>query len=528
MLRSVCVLLCSCLIAACSQGFSPPEPANQELQLNLMTEPASLDPAQAWDSPSRVLIQQLFEGLARIGPDGNPQPAMAKSIDVSADKQTYVFHLREASWSNGEAVTAEDFLYAWTKQLLPAAPLPMAEHLYVIKNGKAVKNGRLSASELGIYAPDDKTLVVALEHPAPYFLELVTTPAFMPVHQATDIKDRDWANAPESYVSNGPFLLKNWTHSDSVVVERNPNYWDAGNVHLSRINWVMIGDAMTELSLFEAGDLDWAGSPFSYLPNDAIPSLRASGQLQVKSRAAVYYYLLNTKSYPLQNRSFRRALAYAVDRDAIVEHILQSGEEPAMNLVPPQLFAQGRPLFPSYDPERAQKLFSQALSELAITAQELPSFTLSYNSNETHETIATAIQEQWRSVLGIDVTLHNEEWKVYLDKLKSGDYQIGRMGYNAHVGDPLIFLDIFDGAHDAENFTRWEDPAYASLVEQLRRASNPDKRAELIREAEQKLMEAMPIIPIYHYANVYLRNPRLRDVVMGSTGIPDFRWARKE
>jgi oligopeptide transport system substrate-binding protein len=513
------------VLTSCTQ--SPQKSSQQTLRLNLGTEPPSLDPRQAIDLTSGIVLKMLYDGLTRMATNGKTKPSVAKTITVSEDLKTYTFKLRDSLWSNGDPVTAHDFSYAWKWILDPKNDARYAYQLYVIKNAKAAKEGKISLDDVGIHVIDDSTLIVELEYPTPYFLELTSMMMYYPVNKKSAVKGAANDGKPaDQYISNGPFQLISWRHNNELTLEKNKLYWDASSVRLDEIRLFVINDATTELHLFESGELDWAGTPLSVgLPNDAILSLKESGNLHIKPEAATYFYEFNTEKFPLNNKKLRKALAYAINRKAIVENITQANQIPATSFLPPLLALQGTPYFPDADIQTAQKLLKEALSELGLTLEDLPKITISYNTSENHHKIAQAVQQQINQALGIKIELNNLEWKVYLDALSGHNFDIGRLSWIADFNDPITFLQIFKYKSNSTNSTGWENPEYIALLDESSREPNRKKRLALLQKAETILMDEMPIIPIYFIMNSYLKNPKLQNVYLSGLGDIDFKWA---
>jgi oligopeptide transport system substrate-binding protein len=532
MCRKVFLALFVTLLTSC--GNPSNTNPKQILRLNIFTEPPTLDPRKATDSTSVNVLLNLFEGLTRIGEDHQPHPAIAETIAVSEDRRVYTFTLRQAHWSNGEKVTAHDFLYAWQTLLDPHFPSLFAYKLYVIEHAAEIKSGALPMETLGARALDEQTLEVTLKYPTPYFLELAAFPTFYPINRQIDKKNPEWAaDAGSDYVSNGPFQLKTWEHESEIVAIKNPHYWDAEVVKLEALHLAMIDDTTTEFYMFEMDELDWAGSPMSNLPPDLIPAFKEE---KIKNKlpvtfypaTAVYYYKINTLHPPLENVSIRKALSYAINRKDIVEHVTQAGQTPATALVPPMPGWEKRaPLFKDGDHELAKTLFARGLEELKITREQFPNLTLCYNTNREHEKIAQAIQQQWKETLRIDVELTHCDWKVYLSKITKQDYQIGRMGWVGDFHDPVSFLEPFkfrnDPDSDGNNDTGWEHPDYIAYLDQAEQELDVSKRAELLRKAEALLISEMPIIPIYYIVNGYLKKKYVQDVYLSPLGTADFK-----
>jgi len=495
------------------------------LRINLASEPQTLDPRAARGLSDLTLMRMFFEGLTRIGKEEKPELALASKVDISEDLKTYTFHLRAANWTNGEPVTAEDFAYAWKKILDPKFPSDSAFQLYVIKNAKAVKQATAPIDALGVQVVDAQTLKVELEQPTPYFLELVASPCFFPVHKKTDETNTHWMENASSYVSNGPFSLAEWKHQNCILAKRNPTYWDSQAVALSEIEMVMVKEE-TELKMFEKRELDWAGSPLSALPVDALRELKSGKHLHVKPSLGTYFLRANVEKPPFDNPKIRWAFALAIHRQAIVEHVTQGNQIPATSIVPISMHLQNEPYFQDGDVEMARSLFKAILSELKISKEEFPEVVLTYAMNERNHLIAQALQQQWFEALGVHVRLEGIERKVYFDRLSKKDYQLSSGNWLADFNDPINFLEVFKYKATGTNNTQWEDPNYTELLDDSMRLSDLEKRKQILRHSERILMDAMPVIPLYHYTLLYLKDDKLKDVVLTSMGQVDFKWVR--
>ena len=530
--QTLFVCLSFFLLNSCQQAENDMQQRmqRQHLSVNMHSEPPTLDSRLAADTTSSFVLRLLFEGLTRIGPDRKPHPAAAESIEVSEDKLSYTFVLRNADWSNGDPITAHDFAEAWRYVLDPVTPADYAYQLYILKNGKLAKEGKVSIDEVGIRVVNDRTLLVQLEHPAPYFLELLTHTTFLPIHHRIAEKNERWShNAGEDFVSNGPFTLEEWRHSDEITLKKNPHYWDESVVHLNTITISMIDDVNTELSLYDSGDLDWAGTPISLgLPNEAIPMLREEGRLQTAPISATYFYVFNCEKVPFNNEKIRRAFSLAINRRAIVDNVTLAGQEPALSFVPASMHLKDEDYFPDSAVQMAKKLFHEGLEELGITVDQIPPINLSYNTSEGHQKVAQAIQQQWRRAFNIQVGLENFEWKVYLDKLVKRDYQVGRLGWIADYHDPINFLEAYQYHDNPMNHSGWEDPNFSHLLTLAEQERDEQARFDYLSQAEEVFIDAMPIAPIYHNTNSFLKREELKDVIFSSVGSVDFKWARFE
>ncbi|GGD18144.1 peptide ABC transporter substrate-binding protein [Pontibacillus salipaludis] len=505
--------------------------AEQVFKANIASEPFSLNPSLANDATSSAVLLQTFEGLTRIGPEGEPQEAMASEIETSDDLKKYTFTIREdAKWSNGDPVTAQDFEYAWKWALDPNNNSQYAYQLYYVKNAEAANTGEGNLEDVGVTAVDEQTLEVELENPTPYFLELTAFYTYFPVNSKIAKENEEWyADAGENYVSNGPFKMTEWSHNDSITLEPNEEYWDKDAVKLDRIEFAMINDFNTELNSFKQGEFDWAGSPFGSLPTEAIPSLKEDGSLNVEPIAGTYWYKFHTEKEPFNNVNIRKAFAYAIDRQGIVENITKAGQVPAMAAVPPTMFSDNEEgYFDAVNIEKAKEHLQKGIEELGYdSVEDMPAVTLSYNTSESHAKIAQAIQDMWKENLGVEVELSNAEWAVYIDQLHQGDYQIGRMGWLGDFNDPINFLELYK-EKGGNNDTRWHSEEFASLLEESQTETDSEKRTEMLKEAEGILMDEMPIAPIYFYTNAWVQDENLKDVVMSGLGDVQLKWAHFE
>jgi oligopeptide transport system substrate-binding protein len=493
------------------------------LRLNIHDEPQTLDPRKARHANSLALISMLFDGLTRANKEGKIELSLAERVEISDDLKTYTFHLKNTQWTNGNFVKASDFAYAWKKMLSPNFPSDMVFLLYVIKNAKAAKEGTVSVDEVGIHAPNDQTLVVELEHPTPYFLELVSSPTFFPVLQGIDEQNALWTQDAASYVSNGPFQLVVWKHHDQLVLMKNETYWDAPQVNIAALQLYMLNEE-TELKMFEKKQLDWAGSPLSTLPIDAIKGLKEKNLLQTRKGLATYFIRTNTEFAPLSHPSIRKAFALAVNRQAIVEHIAQGSQLPATGLVPLSFGLQKQPYFHDGDLQTARQLFEQGLASLGLSKEQLPEISYLYRMTERNHLIAQAIQQQWYNAFGIRIRLEGMEAKTFFHRVSKQDYHFAYGDWIADFADPVNFLEVFK-YKGGSNGTLWENQHYAELLDRSYQTKDPKERFALFAQCEQILIEEMPIIPVLYSNMLYLNQPELKDVVLSSMGGIDFKWA---
>ncbi|MCH9626226.1 MAG: Oligopeptide-binding protein OppA [Chlamydiales bacterium] len=524
-------LYCALLIVASACSHSKKIPSSQKLRLNIFTEPPTLDSRKATDSTSMNVIQMLFEGLTSIDENHTPYPAAAETITVSEDGLTYLFTLREAHWSNGDKVEAEDFVYAWQKILDPAYPSIFADKLYMIENAFEIKAGKLPIEALGVHILDERTLEVKLKHPAPYFLELTAFPTYFPVNKKVDLLNSEWAaEAGSQFACNGPFMLQKWDHENEIIVQKNPLYWDADVVRLETIQLAMIEDITTEFYMFEMNELDWWGFPLSSVSGDLISQLIEQNLADSYEALAVYYYKINTDVFPLNNINIRKALAYAINRQEIVDHVTQAKQMPALSIIPSMKGWGGSQLcFEDNDQKKAQAFLQKGLEELGLQLKDFPSLTLSYNTSREHQKTAQAIQQQWHNVLGIKIELEHCDWKVYLSKVNKQNYEIARMGWLGDYCDPISFLTPFKFRDDpligGQNETGWEHPDYIACLDNADHELDLDKRFEYLKQAEELFLSEMPVIPIHFIRCWYLKKPHVEGVQISRLGMANFKKA---
>ncbi|MED1958378.1 peptide ABC transporter substrate-binding protein [Brevibacillus formosus] len=502
---------------------SAPTSGSKVLKLNLHSEPPTADPGIAEDTTSSTIITATFEGLTRVGKDGKYNPAAAESYTVSEDGKKYTFKIRDNKWSNGDPVTANDFEYAWKRALDPKTASNYAYQLYYVKGAEDFNKGIGKAGDVGVKAIDDKTLKVELTNPTPFFPELVAFKTYFPVNKKVVEGNKKWADEAKTVVGNGPFKMETWEHKSNLTVVKNEKYWDKANVKLDKIEFTMIEDENTELSMFDNDELDWAGAPTSALPIDALPALREAGILKTQPIAGTYFYRFNTEQAPFTNAKIRKAFAYAINRESITADILQAGQVPATGFVPPSVALNKDGYFKDNDLEVAKKLLVEGMKEEGIS--KLPPITLIYNTSEGHKKIAKEIQDQWKKNLGVDIKLENKEWKVYLEDVHQGNYQIARGGWLGDFNDPINFLEMFQEQDGGNNDTRWGNSKYKELLNQSALEQDPEKRKAILMQAEQILMDEMPIMPIYFYTQSWVQNENLKDVVIDGLGAIDFKYA---
>jgi oligopeptide transport system substrate-binding protein len=530
------------------------------LRYNLTSEPQYLDPRLAMGVEFPVL-QNIFDGLVRYNLQGQIEPSVAESYTISDDHLTWTFKLKDTKWSNGEPVTAQDFEYSWKTALSPEMASGYAYQFYYIKNGEAFnssipKDGKyyyrkvdasgnpvtdasgnpvpdltkpFDPESVGVKAIDDKTLQVTLEAPTPYFIALLTTPTYFPINKKLDQSNPNWAKSADNYVSNGPFKLTKWDHSHVIEVEKNPYYWDKDKVKLDKIVFDMIESNITEMTMFENGELDWGQSP----PLAELDKLNSQGEIVFCSSSATRFLRFNTTRKPLNDPRVRKALTLAIDRNAIAKNVIKGGAQPAMGFVPfgfsdatpgSDFRKVGGDLFKAFDPDTAKKLLADAGYP---GGKGFPNFELLYSTNETNKSIAEAIQRMWKDNLGIGLTLVNQETKVISDRRTRLEYDILLSYWGADYADPMTFIDMWITG-SGSSYINWSNKQYDEYVKTAKSTEDQKVRMDAMHKAEAILMDEMPICPIYFPTSAQLVKPYVKDYYFvppgGYLGI-DFKWA---
>lgn len=497
---------------------------SKPLKLCLMTDPLDLDTRKFSDNITSQFALFIYEGMTRFTPDGL-KLALAESVKISKDKKTYLFTLRDAQFSDGTPITAQDFERSWKRILDPSFAAYNPDYLFCIKNAKRAYKQECSTEEVGIVALDEKKLQVVLEYPSDYFLELLANKTFYPMPKSFDKKSVTQSNRVETYLSSGPFMIKKWLPHNKIILKKNPNYWDADAVKLQKIELHIISDEMTQLSMFETHGLDWAGSPLSMLPLDSIQRLQQTRNVHAYPTASLYFYTFNTQRFPLNNVNLRKALTLAINRKELIEHVTQGQESPAFALLPTKMHGIHRSYYEDGDQEKAKEYLDIALKELNLTKENFPVLKLSYPNIQARHVLAQAIQQQWNQALGIQVQLESKEWQVFLSEINKRDYQIGAIGRGTHHLDPFYYLSLFKEKNQSSNRSGWEDPKYIKLLMQAEKEEDPSVREKMLSDAESIFMSHMPVAPIFYPTNFYIKNPKLQDVFLSDLGSIDFKWA---
>ncbi|MDH4619050.1 peptide ABC transporter substrate-binding protein [Brevibacillus sp. AY1] len=506
-----------------SQSGAAAEAKPMVLHWSINSEPPSLDPGIAVDADSFDMIYAAFEGLTSYDLNGELTNATAESFTASPDFTKYTFKIRpDAKWSNGDPVTAHDFVYAIKRNLDPKTASEYAYQLYYIKGGEEYNTGKGSADDVGVKALDDHTVEFTLKSPTPFFRELTFFPTLFPLHQKTVESNPQWAAEAATIVGNGPFIMEEWEHKVKIAFVKNDNYWDKENVKLDRLEISMIDDNNTAFSMFENGDFDWGGYPASTLPPDVIPSLKDAGTLMVASNPGTQSVVFNTTKPPFNNKKIRQAFSYSIDRQAIIDNILQTGVPAAYGWVPSSMGLKPEGFFKE-DPQKAKQLLEEGMKELGLTT--FPSVTYTFDTTDMNKKLAEALQDQWKQTLGVDVKLYTAELKVYRDMRSQANFDMIRFQWGADFNDPINFLEMFRDKTGGNNHPDWENPKFKELIDQSYSEPDLEKRKQILLEAETILMEEMPLAPINFRGNPYVKNDKVKDFVIFPLGGAYFKYA---
>ncbi|MBT8140583.1 MAG: peptide ABC transporter substrate-binding protein [Gammaproteobacteria bacterium] len=506
-------VLCLVCIPACDLGPSNVEQGWQKKVLHLGngTEPVDLDPHIVTGVTEHNIISALLEGLVSEHPRTlAPMPGAARWWKISADGLRYTFKLQEnGRWSNGDALTAEDFVWSWQRVLSAELGSEYAYQLYPIRNARAYHQGQLKDfSKVGVRAVDNLTLEVELAHPTAYFLSLLAHFSTFPVHPNTVLlhggmtqRGSHWTR-PGNFVGNGPFQLQEWRLNYRITVTKNLHYWDAAKVDLNAIRFYPIDNVQTEERMFRTGVLHVASS----LPPDKIQTYlqQASERISIDPYLGTYYYRFNTQRPPLNDARVRRALSLAINRQLLVDAITKGGQQAAYSFTPPDIHGYSPPQgLVRFDVDAARQLLAEAGFP---GGQGFPALELLYNTSDGHRRVAVAIQQMWKQALGIDIALSNQDWKVYLSRVQELDYDIARAGWIGDYPDPNTFLDMFV-SEGGNNRTGWRSARYDKLIAAAASEPSNQKRMQYFYQAESELLEQSPIMPLYIYTRVQLKHP---------------------
>lgn len=516
LLASAGALCLSLLISGCGGGVPDADDgvAAGILLLGNGAEPKTLDPQLATGVTENKIISSLIEGLIAYHPtdDNLPEPGVAERWESNDDASEWTFYLRkDARWSNGDPVVAQDFIYSYSRMLDPGFPGEYGQMLYIMENAEAYNNGEVpDFSQVGVEAVDEHTLRFRLVGPTPFFLGMLKHYSWYPVHPATieahggmyDMSGR-WTML-ENFVGNGAFVLAEWRPNQFVRVERSPTYWDRERVRLNEIYFYAVEDINTERRMFDSGLLHVTNT----VPSNDIPNLKATRPeiINIDPYLGTYFFRLNVTRAPLDNPLVRKALNWAIDRQSIVDRVILGDQRPATAYVPEGFNGYRIPAELGFDPDKARAYLADAGYP---NGEGFPVISLLFNTSESHRKVAEAVVAMWNDVLNINLQLENKEWKVYLDAQSHLDYEISRSGWIGDFMDPITFLEMFTTGN-GNNDTGWGSPQYDALIAKGFRSATQEEHFAALMAAEAILLEELPIVPLYWYTRIYLKDPRVQ------------------
>ncbi len=500
----------------------------QEIVINNAAEPESLDPHKVSGVPESNILRQMLVGLTTTDTEGNTVPGMATEWS-SEDNKVWVFKLRDAKWSNGDPVTAHDFVYSFRRVVDPATASPYATYLAGLKvvNAQDIVDGKVKPDTLGVKAIDDKTLEVTLAEPVPYFPHALFHTSVKPVNQKVVEALGDQWTRVGNFVGNGPYTLKEWQVNERIVLERNPNYYDDANTTINKVTLLVIGSDTTDVQRYKAGEVDITADA---LPPTQFKQLQSElgDEVKVSPKLCTYYYEFNHTKAPFDDVRVRRALSLVLDRDTIVDKILGQGQKVAYQFTPEATngIKNHTPEWKSWDKAKRIEEAKKLLNEAGYSESNPLKFELLYNTNEQHKTLAVAAASFWKDALGfVDVTLANQEWKTYLDTRRTQKHQMSRGGWCADYNEASTFLNTFLST-DSSNYGKYNSPAFDAIMAQTLGADvTPEQRAELYRQAEEVLDKEAATIFVYQYVAPRLVKPYVSGF---ATNDPQGQWHAKD
>ena len=531
-----------------------------EITLNIASEPQSIDPALNSAVDGAIMLGHMFEGLMKWKDSGVETPGsdgtctnaeltegQAESYEKVVNDDgtvTYTFKIRsDARWSDGKPVTAGDFVYSWQRLVTPETTADYNYMIDSVVNANEIMAGDMDPTELAVSAPDDSTFVVTLTSDLPYFLEVCAFPATFPVRQDVTTKEDgtpndQWTFDVATYLCNGPYKLTAWNHNSEIVMEPNEQYYDAANLGPDKITFKLMDDQNAMLSGFNSGELDFIED----VPQAELPSLIASGDLKIVDYIGTYYVCYQTQKAPFDDPRVRQAFTLAVNRTFIVDKVTQAGQVPANGFVPAGVYdAAGstgddfRTVGGAYysiegDADYSYEANCEKARELLADAgypngEGFPVVEYLYNTSDAHKAVAEALQNMWETELGVKVTLNNQEWAVFLQTRKDGNYSIARNGWIADYNDPMSFLDMWltgGGNNDAQ----YANADYDAKIQEAKNTTDPAARMKLMHEAENIIMgQDWALNPLHFYTQKYMLSDRVGGMFYTPLGYFFFSYA---
>lgn len=523
------------LVACGSSGDGKKSSASSDekiLSVQTGPDPEIVDPALNSAVDGGEMILHAFEGLLKLDENGDPEAGQAEKWEVSEDGLTYTFHLRDGlKWSDGSDLTAEDFVYSWQRVCDPNVAAPYAETVLGMVEGydKAVAG---DIEKLGVEAKDDKTFVVHLANPCPYFESLAAFATLNPVQKETIETNGDaWATEADTYISNGPFYMAEWVPGSYVLMKKNPNYWDADSIKLDGIKFNLIEDANAAYSAYQTGEILMVKD----VPTEEIPSLKDNDEFHVEPLIGTYYISLNLEKAPFDNKLVREALSLAIDREYVANTLMQGTYSPAGNIVGPgwkdtdgsefhDKSNGGSEYIDSSDYDANLQKAKDLLKEAGYPdGKGIPKIDYLINDSGYHKVVGEYLQKAWGE-LGIDVTVDVVEWASFTPMRRNGDFMAARNGWVGDYTDPSNILELFT-TDNGNNDGNYSNPAFDAAIEKSRTTTDAAERSAVLHEAEDIIMEDAGCIPVAYYNDFYLMSSKVTGAWHASNGYWYFMYA---
>ncbi|KXY78862.1 MULTISPECIES: peptide ABC transporter substrate-binding protein [Bacillus] len=514
----VMALVTSLLLTACNnkENKSDTKAKKQVLNVTVSEEIPSLDTAKTMDGTSAHVMQNIFEGLYVLDDQDQPIPAVAKSFKRSEDGKKYTFDLRkDAKWSNGDNVTAHDFMFAWKRAITPETASQYASMLFYVKNAKEINKGTMPLDELGVTVINDYKLEVELEQPIPYFLQLLALPIYLPQHESfLKEQGKNYALEPSNLLYNGPFVLEKWKHEQEFQLKKNATYWDQKKVKLDEINFQIVKDTMTVVNLYEAGDLDRVP-----INSQFVDKYKGSKELHMSSEPGIAMLRFNEQNNALVNKKVRQSISLALNREEFVAHFINNGAKPASGLVPAghineetgKDFRKESGNLSSYDLQNAKKIWDEAKKELGVEQVKLEFLTFEQdNAKRMAEYIKGDLE---KNLQGLTIQIKQQPFKQKLQLEQTGDYDISMANWGPDYKDPISYLELFTTGN-LNNKMNYSNLHYDELIKKAKTdfVLEPEKRWGALLEAEQVLLEDAAVAPLYQIGSAYVQKDYVKGI----------------
>ncbi|MGG1609830.1 peptide ABC transporter substrate-binding protein [Bacillus wiedmannii] len=514
----VMALVTSLLLTACNNKANKgeTEAKKQVLNVTVSEEIPSLDTAKTMDGTSAHVMQNIFEGLYVLDDQDQPIPAVAKSFKRSEDGKKYTFDLRkDAKWSNGDNVTANDFMFAWKRAITPETASQYASMLFYVKNAKEINKGTMPLDELGVTVINDYKLEVELEQPIPYFLQLLALPIYLPQHESfLKEQGKNYALEPSNLIYNGPFVLEKWKHEQEFQLKKNATYWDEKKVKLDEINFQIVKDTMTAVNLYEAGNLDRVP-----INSQFVDKYKGNKELHMSSDPGIAMLRFNEKNSALANKKVRQSISLALNKEDFVSHFINNGAKSASGLVPVghvneetgKDFRKENGDLSSYDLQNAKKIWEEAKKELGVEQVNFEFLTFEQdNAKRMAEYIKGDLE---KNLHGLTIQIKQQPFKQKLQLEQTGDYDITMANWGPDYKDPISYLELFTTGNQ-NNKMNYSNSRFDELIKKAKTdfVLEPEKRWGALLEAEQVLLEDAAVAPLYHIGSAYVQKDYVKGI----------------